>query len=164
MDAIIINQSIDLLIPIPQSSSGDTVTYEIFNSAGTVLQSGSMTFVRDEIWKIAFTPTALGTITLKVNDTTITSKRESFFQVVSQVTAGGIPVSDTTDDTDAELLVKVKAAIVARMNGGAVQSYTVAGRDIQYCTLKELLELRDYLERKIDSASSTTGGRTYATF
>lgn len=80
---ITINAASDLLITIPQSSSGDTVTYEIFNADGTVLTSGSLTFVRDEVWKVEYTPSAFGNIVLKANDTTISSKREEFFRVVS---------------------------------------------------------------------------------
>lgn len=83
MIEIAVNVSATLLIPIPLSASSDTVTYEIFNSSGTVLASGSLTFVRDEVWKATYTPTALGIITLKANDTTLTSKRENFYSVVA---------------------------------------------------------------------------------
>lgn len=85
MDRIIVNQSKDFLREIPESASTDTVTYEIFNASGTVLVSGTATFVRDETWKATYTPTALGSITVKFNDTTITSKRSDVYQVVGSV-------------------------------------------------------------------------------
>jgi len=80
---ITIGIATDLLITIPQSESTDTVTYELFNSSGTVLASGNLTFVRDEVWKVSYTPATVGLIVaLKANDTTIESKREEFFRVV----------------------------------------------------------------------------------
>ena len=100
---ITISVATALLIPIPGSSSSDTVTYEIFNSSGTVITSGSMTFVRDEIWKVTtYTPSALGIQTLKVNDTTLSSKRENFYNVVAATASNDdeeltIPLSVETD-------------------------------------------------------------------
>lgn len=62
-----------------------------------------------------------------------------------------------------ELLDKVEAAIDARLSGGAVQSYSIGGRNLQYVTLEELKKLRAELKREI--ASEAGGGtRTYAKF
>lgn len=97
MDYIKINEAISLVIPIPESSSGDTVTYEIISSAGSVLASGSMTFVRDEVWSVSYTPSALGVIILKANDTTLSSKRENIYRVVGAVISpDGVTTSDLT--------------------------------------------------------------------
>ncbi|MBI5147757.1 MAG: hypothetical protein HZA37_01235 [Parcubacteria group bacterium] len=61
-----------------------------------------------------------------------------------------------------ELLDKVEAAIDARLSGGAVQSYSIGGRNLQYVTLEDLKRLRAELKREIASAQG--GGRTYAKF
>jgi hypothetical protein len=68
-------------------------------------------------------------------------------------------------NTDAAtLLAAVEAAIAARLAGGAVQSYTMpGGRNIQYMTLSELRALRKELQAEVANTSSS-GGRTYASF
>jgi hypothetical protein len=63
--------------------------------------------------------------------------------------------------TKQEMLEAVESAIIARMNGGAVQSYSIAGRNIQYCSLDELRRLRDQLRQEIAGQKSST---TYARF
>lgn len=121
----------DLLITIPESASDNTVTYELFNSDGTVLVSGSMTFVRDEVWKVGdYTPSALGTIVLKANDTTISSKREQLFRVVGTdfLTATGGDLTtlahlrtflkkQTADTSDDDLL----SSIITRVSADAAK-------------------------------------------
>lgn len=97
MDYITLNEAVDLAIPIPTSSSVDTVTYEIIKVAdGSVLAGGSMTFVRDEIWRVNYTPTVLGVIALKINDTTISEKRENFYRVIGA--AVSTPSAPSGDD------------------------------------------------------------------
>jgi len=88
MDYLKKDSASTLLITIPGSSSGDTVTYNIYDTSGTVLASGNMTFVVDEIWSVSYDPSsdslAVGDrIVLKVNDTTITSKRENYYEIVT---------------------------------------------------------------------------------
>lgn len=51
------------------------------------------------------------------------------------------------------MLDNVEAAINARLAGGAVQAYTIGGRNIQYCSLKELYDIRDLLRKELNSAS-----------
>lgn len=60
------------------------------------------------------------------------------------------------------LLDNVEAAINARLTGGAVQSYSIGGRNLQYITLSELKKLRDDLKREI--ASESGGTRNFAKF
>lgn len=162
MENIYLNEAIPLSIVIPQSSSGDTVTYEIIKvSDGSVVQSGSMTFVRDEIWRVSYTPAALGVFALKVNNTTISSKRENFYRVVAAstvVTTG----SDTVPTTQA-MLDNVRIALNAKLTGGAVQSYTISGRSVQNYSLKELMELEASLIKRLQ-AEAGTGGRNFAKF
>jgi len=64
--------------------------------------------------------------------------------------------------TNSELLDLVKTAIQARLNGGAVESYTVKNRNLRYTPLPELYKLKQELERAV----ATEGGssRTYASF
>lgn len=68
----------------------------------------------------------------------------------------------TLETTDAALLVAVKTAIAARLNGGAVQSYSIGGRNLQYMSLMELNKMREDLEKRVAGVSG--GSRTYAKF
>ncbi len=52
------------------------------------------------------------------------------------------------------MLDNVEAAINARLTCGAVQSYTISGRNIQYCSLKELYDIREKLRKEINASSS----------
>lgn len=63
--------------------------------------------------------------------------------------------------TKQEILDNVENAVNARMTGGAVQSYSIGGRNLQYISLSELLKLRDQLHREIACSKQTT---TYAGF
>jgi len=63
--------------------------------------------------------------------------------------------------TKQEMLENLEIAINARMTGGAVQSYSIGGRNLQYITLSELIKLRDKLRQEIASGSSRT---SYAKF
>jgi hypothetical protein len=96
-----------------------------------------------------FTPAAGATAITKTNTCIVWE---------TAVAAGTVtPASD-----DASLLAAVKQAIANKLSGGAVQSYTIGGRSLQHCTLKELWELRKQLEKKISDAAGK--GRTYAKF
>lgn len=98
MDYILLNATFTALIPIPGSLNTDTVTYVIYRSDGSTFASGSMTFVADEIWKCTFTPTVEDTFILKVNDTTISSKRENFYRSTSSGTSPETPSTPYDDD------------------------------------------------------------------
>lgn len=63
--------------------------------------------------------------------------------------------------TKQEMLDNVEAAINARMTGGAVQSYSIGGRSLQYISLSELIKLRDQLRKEIAGTRTTT---TYVAF
>lgn len=63
--------------------------------------------------------------------------------------------------TKQEMLENVETAINARMTGGAVQSYSIGGRNLQYITLSELIKLRDQLRREV---AALGGATTYAGF
>ena len=63
--------------------------------------------------------------------------------------------------TKQEMLDNVEAAINARIIGGAVQSYSIGGRNLQYIPLQDLYKLRDQLRREIAGAGGAT---TYASF
>lgn len=61
------------------------------------------------------------------------------------------------------MLDNVETAINARLTGGAVQSYTIGGRNIQYCSLKELYDIRALLRRELNS-SAPGSSTNYAKF
>lgn len=162
MDYIIINEEVDLVLPVPGSQSGDTVTYELIKSDGTVVQSGALTFIRDEMWRVTYKPVALGVLILKGFDVTIDSKRENVYKVVSGTSVTQPVAGDDSTPTAVELIVLVDRAIKQRLAGGAVQAYSIGGRNIQYMTLKELREMRAELQQQI--ASATGGGRNFAKY
>jgi len=63
--------------------------------------------------------------------------------------------------TKQEMLDNVDAAINARISGGAVQSYTIGGRNLMYIPLGDLMKLRDQLRRE---TAASGGSTTYAGF
>ena len=63
--------------------------------------------------------------------------------------------------TTQEMLDKVNDAIYALMNGGAVLSYSIGGRNLQHYSLKELVDLRGILQNE---TASQKGTRNYASF
>ena len=64
--------------------------------------------------------------------------------------------------TTQEMLDAVNNAINARLTGGAVQSYTISGRNIQYIPLSELKELKKELQAQL--ASEKGNARTFVSF
>jgi len=162
MDSIIINQTFTVRCPIPESTSGDTVTYTIYGPDKSVFASGNAVFVGGINWQCTFTPTSLGPYSVEFNDQTLVVKWGKDFTCVNVATTSGIPVTEVVTLTDTELLAKVNEAIAARMIGGAVQSYSIQGRNLQYCTLEELWKMRRNLENAI--AAQGGSGRTYAKF
>lgn len=68
-------------------------------------------------------------------------------------------VSGGTVATTQELLDAVETAISARLSGGAVQSYSIGGRNLQYVSLKELYDIRDRLRAEVNTGTSR---RNYA--
>ena len=56
-----------------------------------------------------------------------------------------------------DLLDKVEAAIDRRLDGGAVDSYAIRGRNLKYVGLNDLFRLRDQLRREVESAGQTGG-------
>ncbi len=61
------------------------------------------------------------------------------------------------------LLDNLETAINARLTGGAVNSYSIGGRNLQYMSLKEMTEFRDRLKREI-AAGTTDSAVNFASF
>lgn len=61
-----------------------------------------------------------------------------------------------TAPTKQTILDNVETAINAIVSGGAIQSYNIAGRNIQKYSLTELRDLRSQLIREINAESSTS--------
>ncbi len=70
--------------------------------------------------------------------------------------------TETLSTDNASLLTAVNNAIAARLNGGAVDSYTIGGRDLKYIPLADLFKMRDNLRREI--AAGAGGARNYISF
>jgi len=64
--------------------------------------------------------------------------------------------------TTSDMLDQVNAAISARLSGGAVASYSINGRNIQYMPIPELLSLKKDLQNQL--AAEKGGSRNYAKF
>ncbi len=161
----------NIIQAIPESLATDTVTIEIRRLSDSYTwsfstlafasgsNSGSMIFVNDIVWKQSFTPPAVGTYIIVINNSTLGVKYVQSFEATLDPTVTVAPVSGTTA---ADMLTAVNNAIITRLNGGAVQSYSVAGRNIQKATLEELYRIRDRLTREVNSASDS--GFNFATF
>ena len=63
--------------------------------------------------------------------------------------------------TNQTILDNIKTAINNVMSGGAVQSYSVGGRNLQRCSLNDLMELQKYYTRLV-AAENSGDTRTYA--
>ena len=63
--------------------------------------------------------------------------------------------------TDEELVEILKTAIKTKLEGGAVRSYTISGRNIQYEGLDVLEKLLEKYEKRVAAKKSKT---TYARF
>lgn len=97
MDYITLNQQFTAVIVIPESQSGDTVTYSIVKASdGSEFASGNAAHISGELWKVTFTPTALETYVVVLSDTTIDSKREAIYKAVGADV--DTPVSPSGDD------------------------------------------------------------------
>jgi hypothetical protein len=72
------------------------------------------------------------------------------------------PIEGEATPTTTELIELIDKAIATRLRGGAVQSYSIGGRNLQYMTLSELRNLRADLGKQI--AAEKGGGRNYAKF
>ena len=161
MDYININEAFEAVIPIPESALTDTVTYTIYQSAGTVFASGNAAFIAGINWKVSFTPNAAGIYIVEVYNQTLDVKySQSFKAVVTSTITASIPA--VAAETDESLLEKVNIAIGNRLSGGAVQAYSVLGRNIQYETLESLYKLRKELEMAI--AVKSGGARNFVSF
>lgn len=66
--------------------------------------------------------------------------------------------------TKQEMLDNIEIAINNLMTGGAVQSYTINGRNLQRYSLAELQALRKQIKAEIAATSTTSRTTTYATF
>jgi hypothetical protein len=120
-----------------------------------------MTFVSGINWKASFTPPTKDTYIVTITDVTLGSVYSQNLIAASQAT----PIQSVeaiTTVTTATLLAAVEQAIAARLNGGAVQSYSIGGRNLQYMTIESLMKLRDQL--KAESSSGSGGARNYVSF
>jgi len=164
MEYIQVNQAFTAVFAIPESQSGHNVTYAIYKASdGSLFGSGNASFVAGINWKVIFTPTAYETYVVQIHNVTLDIKYTESFKAVSSVSMADVVMSTTTTpDTPEQMLAKVDLAISARLSGGAVQSYAIGGRNLEYITLKELRELRAEFQEII--AAKKGGVRNYVTF
>lgn len=81
MDYIKLNESFVAAVPVPESSSGDTVTYTVIKiSDSSTFASGTMTFVSGFLWKCSFNPTSQDVYALIVTDSTINRTVEKIYK------------------------------------------------------------------------------------
>jgi hypothetical protein len=158
---------------IPESVTGNTVMIEIrrlsdsytWNFTTLAFESGNntgaMTFVSGIIWKASFTPPTQDTYIITITNTTLDIKYVQTLLALNQATPIQ-SVTAVTTVTSATLLAAVEQAIAARLNGGAVQSYAVGGRNLQYMSIEALMKMRDQLKAEVSSSSG--GARNFVSF
>jgi hypothetical protein len=66
--------------------------------------------------------------------------------------------------TAAELLVLVDAAIERRLNGGALASYSVGNRNLQYMSLNDLRDFRRELQEEVEAEQTEAAGGGMSTY
>mgnify|MGYP006921299160 CR=1 FL=1 len=132
------------VVSIPDSISSQTVTYIVLKADGTVFADGNMTFLASIHWKISFTPDAEGTYKLQVLNVSkdVIYSEEIIVSAAASATAAVV--------TSASMLEAVNNAIYAKIHGGAIQAYTINGRNIQHMTLSELRLFRTELQNEIN--------------
>lgn len=155
-----VNAAFTAVLRVPDSQSGDTISYAIIKASdGSTFAAGTPSWLGSNLWSVIFTPTTADeTYVLTITDTTLDSQVSESYKAtaVSQVAT-----AQTTATTAAELLTKVNAAISAHLNGGAVQAYTINGRNIMYMSLDQLMRLREQLQKE---TRVTTRTRAYGRF
>ncbi len=162
MDYIQVNNAHTEVIGIPESNSGRTVTFQVYKASdNSLFASGAAVYVGGINWKLSFTPTSLDVYAIDVHNQDLDVTYSRSVQAVSSVTLSQ-PVEDEQTPTAAELIELIDKAIAARLRGGAVLSYSIGGRNLQYMTLSELRNLRSDLSKQI--AAQNGGGRNYAKF
>lgn len=158
MDRIDLNKAFTAVIEIPESQIGDTVTYKIYKASdGSIFTQGSGTFIAGINWKVIFTPSSEDVYIVEVKDETLDITYSQSFQAQ----AAEVVNEDDQEPTTQELLTAVNKAIKARLAGGAVQAYTIGGRNLQYMTINDLYNLRDKLKAEVNiqnGPARTQGG------
>ncbi len=138
MDYIIANQSFTAVLNIPESKSADTVTYKVYKASNSSLfVQGNALYVAGISWKVTFTPNVLDTYIVEVNDETLDVVYSANFQAISSTGISQPIGGEETTPTTNELIELIDKAIGTRLRGGAVQSYSIGGRNLQYMTLSD---------------------------
>lgn len=159
METITTGQQYTAVFSIKESAGSDVVTFVIFRASnGAAVLSGNAQYVAGSSWKVLFTPTVDDVYIAEVFDETLDVKYAESFRAISAGAAG----MEETVYTTAQMLDQVNAAISARLKGGAVASYSINGRNIQYMTMPDLLALKRDLVKQL--AAEKGGARNYAKF
>jgi len=162
MIRIPVNRPYKYSIALPTAIEGDTLTYTIYKqSDGSTFASGSPTYNVGIFWDITFTPTTLSEkYLLEVLDVSGDRVGKEEFEAVGRTVE--VPSEEALDTTAAGMLTAVNTAIAQILAGGAVQSYSIAGRNVQKMTLTELYDIRDRLQQEVNRAIGPA--RNYASF
>lgn len=159
---------------IPESVTGDTVTIEIRRLSDNYTwnfstlafasgnNSGSMTFVNGITWKASFTPPTKDTHIVTITHAALDVKYSQTLIALNQSTPIQ-SVTEVTTVTASTLLAAVEQAIAAHLNGGAVQSYSIGGRNLQKTSLVDLYKMRAQLKEEVARGTTVTG-RNYIKF
>lgn len=142
--------SFDAVLHIPESQSGDTVTCVVYSEDGSTFASGAMTNIGGASWKFAFTPTVAGFYCVVATITHGDSEAVKYLDVLKAAAAASTEISEPTAQ---EMLTELNKAIQRRLTGGAVLSYSIGGRNLQYMNLTEMYNIRDRLKREVNAAS-----------
>jgi len=162
MIRIPVNRAFSDSFPLPMAAEVDVLVYTIYKqSDDTVFATGNLTFSAGIHWKVTFTPTTLNEqYFIEVVDAAGDVIYSQTYEAVGRTVE--VPSSTTLDTTAAGMLAAVNTAIASNLAGGAVQSYSIAGRNVQRMSLTELYALRDKLQREVNIAYGPR--RNYAGF
>ena len=159
METITIGQVFTAVFSIKLSASNNAVSFTIYRASnGALVLSGNAQYVAGISWKVLFSPVDEDVFIIEVYDQTIDVRYSKSYRAVSDQGSVGTDGVYTTSD----MLDQVNAAISARLKGGAVASYSINGRNIQYMPIPELLSLKKDLQKQL--AAENGGSRNFAKF
>lgn len=155
-----LHQAFTAVFRIPESQATDAVVYLIIKASdGLTFQSGNAVFIAQNLWKLTFTPESIDEVYIvRLDDQTLDVQTSEEFR---PVTTPQVAIESGEAHTAEELLQKVESCISSFASAGAVQSYSIGGRNIMFMQLSDLTALRDKLRHEINSKKDT---RTYAQF
>ena len=159
METITVGQVFTAVFSIKLSAGNNAVSYTVYRASnGVLVASGNAQYINGISWKVLFTPLDEDVFVIEVFDQSLNIRYSKSFWAVS----ASRELEPDSSYTTADMLAQVNAAISARLKGGAVASYSINGRNIQYMPMPELMALKKDLQKQL--AAESGGSRNFAKF